>query len=108
MSRPNGRATSRKANGWRVRGTHLSSRTRKDDSSLRGREPKNGPSEGNRAVLAQGEAVQLAGAAGRVVVVVGDVEEAVVGRHQEAVGPLQLTSEDAGDPTVGVNAVNTF
>ena len=56
----------------------------------------------------QVEAVELAGAADVVVVVVGDVEEAIVRRDQHAVGPLQLPADDARHLAVGVDAIDAL
>src|SRR5262249_33617746 len=43
-----------------------------------------------------------------VVIVVRDVEETVVGRDEDAVGPLQLPAEDARDLAVRVDAVDAL
>src|SRR5436309_1919404 len=62
--------------------------------------------EVHAAVRPEGEAVQLAGPAGVVVIVVGDEQEAVVCRDQHAVGPFEFTADDPGDLAVGVDAVD--
>src|SRR5262249_45572763 len=60
----------------------------------------------DRPVPWQVEAPQLASAAESVVIVVRDIEEAIVGRDEDAVGAFDLAADDAAHLAVRVDAID--